>query len=85
MPILIARNTLLNTLLIIITATSLAIACGTNDQPADTDSDNDDVDQSVRRAAPEFDLPSANTGEQISLAQFRDDQPVVLVFYRAYW
>ncbi len=35
--------------------------------------------------APEFTLPSANTGTEISLSQFRDDKPVVLVFYRAYW
>ena len=36
-------------------------------------------------AAPEFTLPSANKGTDISLSQFQGDQPVVLVFYRAYW
>ncbi len=35
--------------------------------------------------APNFTLPAANKGTDISLSQFQGDQPVVLVFYRAYW
>ncbi len=69
----------------------IAVACGSSDQtetssePAETDSVAAEVVEISGPAAPEFDLPSANTSEQISLAQYRDDKPVVLVFYRAYW
>lgn len=37
--------------------------------------------------APDFELPNANAGSNktISLSQYQDDGPVVLVFYRAYW
>ncbi len=35
--------------------------------------------------APDFTLPSANTGTNISLSQFQGERHVVLVFYRAYW
>ena len=37
-------------------------------------------------SAPDFSLPAVNRdGTEISLSQFQGDQPVVLVFYRAYW
>lgn len=38
----------------------------------------------VGEAAPDFTLPDA-TGAAVSLASFRDQRPVVLVFYRGYW
>jgi len=38
----------------------------------------------VGEAAPDFTLPDA-TGAAVALASFRDQRPVVLVFYRGYW
>jgi hypothetical protein len=38
----------------------------------------------VGEAAPDFTLPDA-TGAAVTLAAFRDQRPVVLVFYRGYW
>ena len=38
----------------------------------------------VGEAAPDFTLPDA-TGAAAALASFRDQRPVVLVFYRGYW
>jgi hypothetical protein len=38
----------------------------------------------VGAAAPDFTLPDA-TGAAVTLASFRDQRPVVLVFYRGYW
>ena len=38
----------------------------------------------VGEAAPDFTLPDA-TGAAVTLASFRDQRPVVLVFYRGYW
>jgi AhpC/TSA family len=38
----------------------------------------------VGEAAPDFTLPDA-TGAPVTLASFRDQRPVVLVFYRGYW
>jgi len=38
----------------------------------------------VGKAAPDFTLPDA-TGVAVTLASFRDQRPVVLVFYRGYW
>ena len=35
--------------------------------------------------APDFTLPAANKGIDITLSNFEGDRPVVLVFYRAYW
>jgi peroxiredoxin len=34
--------------------------------------------------APDFTLPSANSGE-VTLSALAAEQPVVLVFYRAFW
>jgi hypothetical protein len=38
----------------------------------------------VGEAAPDFTLPDA-AGRPVTLASFRDQAPVVLVFYRGYW
>ena len=38
----------------------------------------------VGEAAPDFTLPDA-AGAPVTLASFRDQRPVVLVFYRGYW
>jgi len=38
----------------------------------------------VGERAPDFTLPDAG-GRAVSLADFRDRKPVVLVFYRGYW
>jgi len=38
----------------------------------------------VGAAAPDFTLPDA-AGAAVTLATFRDQRPVVLVFYRGYW
>ena len=35
--------------------------------------------------APDFTLPAANKGTEISLSQYQGEKPVVIVFYRAYW
>ena len=58
----------------------LVVACG--GQSADTVSMS-----SGDTVAPEFTLPNANAlpGSAISLSQYREHKPVVLVFYRAYW
>lgn len=76
------RSLLALTMLLI--ALSTVWACGDD---TDTSDDGDGQVQSVetRAKAPEFTLPAANKGTDISLTQFQGDQPVVLVFYRAYW
>ena len=38
----------------------------------------------VGEAAPDFTLPDA-AGAAVTLSTFRDQRPVVLVFYRGYW
>jgi hypothetical protein len=38
----------------------------------------------VGQPAPEFTLPDA-AGRSVSLSDYRDRKPVVLVFYRGYW
>ncbi|MBT3995224.1 MAG: redoxin domain-containing protein [Chloroflexi bacterium] len=38
----------------------------------------------VSNIAPDFKLPSIQ-GAEYTLSQFRGEQPVVVVFYRAYW
>ena len=50
-----------------------------------SDSQSKSVPADVLPAAPDFTLPAANKGTEISLSQFQGDKPVVLVFYRAYW
>ena len=66
-------------------ATMLAMACGT--QSTDTAAVQPSDGSETVWQAPLFKLPNANapTGTEISLSQFRDTQPVVLVFYRAHW
>ena len=76
-------------------ATALfASACGQAEEAAETTQITDSAAESVAPVAevsnlpqaPEFTLPAVNRdGTQISLSQFQDDKPVVLVFYRAYW
>lgn len=66
-------------------ATMLALSCGgpsTDTAAVQTSDGSETVWQ-----APLFKLPNANApaGTEISLSQFRDSQPVVLVFYRAHW
>ena len=39
---------------------------------------------SNRAIAPDFTLPNAN-GEQVTLSELSAEQPVVVVFYRAFW
>ena len=78
------RTALLLTVAVALAAT-IALACGSPStepagaQPADS--------EAPARPASLFKLPNANApaGTEISLAQFRDSQPVVLVFYRAHW
>ncbi len=78
------RTALLLTVAVALSAT-VALACGSPStepagaQPADS--------EAPARPASLFKLPNANApaGTEISLAQFRDAQPVVLVFYRAHW
>ena len=78
------RTALLLTVAVALAAT-IALACGSpSTEPAGAQpSDN----EAPARPAPLFKLPNANApaGTEISLAQFRDSQPVVLVFYRAHW
>ncbi len=78
------KNGSIFALTMLLIAMSTVWACGGN---TDTSDDGDNQVQSVesRAKAPEFTLPAANKGTDISLAQFQGDQPVVLVFYRAYW
>ena len=78
------RTALLLTVAVALSAT-VALACGSPSadhagaQPSDS--------EAPARPAPLFKLPNANApaGTEVSLAQFRDTQPVVLVFYRAHW
>ncbi len=52
-----------------------------------SEGNSSDVDSSrieVGDTAPTFDLPSVSHGN-INLIDYKDDKPVVLVFYRAYW
>ena len=66
-----------------------ATACGQDEtdtsEDVAIDQESEAVAVSTLPIAPDFDLPAANKGTDISLSQFRDDKPVVLVFYRAYW
>ncbi len=69
-------------------------ACGQADEPAETTNNTDSAAEPAAPVAevsnlpqaPDFSLPAVNRdGTEISLSQFQDDKPVVLVFYRAYW
>ena len=66
-------------------ATMIALSCGgpSTDPAAVQTSDRPETVWQ----APLFKLPNANapSGTEISLSQFRNAQPVVLVFYRAHW
>ncbi len=93
------RNTLLAIFMTAVIAA--IIACGqdsstsettssTNDEPPapETQAEVVEVAESVPDlpTAPDFALPAANRDNiEISLSSFQGDQPVVLVFYRAYW
>ena len=76
---------ILLTIVAVAMSTLFALACGSPSadsngaQPSDSDA--------PARPAPLFKLPDANApaGTEVALAQFRDAQPVVLVFYRAHW
>lgn len=65
--------------------TAMVVACG--GQSADTVQVADTSNGAAAELAPDFTLPDANAaaGSEISLAQYRGDRSVVLVFYRAYW
>lgn len=72
----------------------VAVACGQESAPTQTSelaasdvsaTQSEDVAVDLFPEAPGFTLPAANKGTEISLAQFRGDKPVVIVFYRAYW
>ena len=45
----------------------------------------EDVAVEVFPEAPDFTLPAANKGTNITLSDFQGEKPVVLVFYRAFW
>ena len=71
-----------------------AVACGQDTEPIENTGATSSSDAPVAAveevsnlpAAPDFTLPAANRDStEISLSQFQGDQPVVLVFYRAYW
>ena len=64
---------------------AMVLACG--GQSADTVQVAGSGNGAAAELAPDFTLPNANAadGTEISLSQYRDDQAVVLVFYRAYW
>ena len=71
--------------IVVAMATMLALSCGgpsTDPAAVQTSDGSETVWQ-----APLFKLPNANApaGTEISLSQFRNTQPVVLVFYRAHW
>ena len=76
-------------LLMVLAAATLsamfALACGTSS--GDTAGEQPSDSSAPARPASLFKLPNANApaGTEVSLAQFRDTQPVVLVFYRAHW
>ena len=78
------RTALLLTVAVALSAT-IALACGS--PSADSNGAQPSDSEAPARPAPLFKLPDANApaGTEISLAQFRDTQPVVLVFYRAHW
>ena len=64
-----------------LTLAPFMLSCG-----SDTESESSvNVEQTSLAQAPDFTLPSASTAETVSLSQFKGEQPVVLVFYRAYW
>ena len=76
--------------LLTIASSMFAIGCGqTTEQASDPKIASDTQVQQETQLdlpeAPDFTLPAANKGTEISLAQFRGDKPVVIVFYRAYW
>ena len=64
---------------------AMVLACG--GQSDDTVQVADTSNGATVELAPDFTLPNANAadGTEISLSQYRGDQSVVLVFYRAYW
>lgn len=64
---------------------AMLVACG--GQSSDTVQVADTSNGATVDLAPDFTLPDANAvpGTEISLSQYRGDQAVVLVFYRAYW
>lgn len=64
---------------------AMLVACG--GQSSDTVQVADTSNGATVELAPDFTLPDANAvpGTEISLSQYRGDQAVVLVFYRAYW
>ena len=78
------RTALLLTVAVALAAT-ISLACGSpSTEPAGAQPSDSSA---PARPASLFKLPDANApaGTEISLAQFRDSQPVVLVFYRAHW
>ncbi len=90
------RNTVLAALAL---AAMAAIACGASEDGERSDSAQAPTAQ-VRstptsvpvdaplhaqiEVAPDFTLPSAN-GSNVTLSELSSEQPVVLVFYRAFW
>ena len=80
-------RTILLTIAAVVALSLFALACGppSSDTAGGQPSASDDA--APARPAPLFKLPDANApaGTEVALAQFRDAQPVVLVFYRAHW
>ena len=61
---------------------TLALALAST--PAPTESPQSQPLNQLISVAPDFTLPSAN-GPDVTLSELSADQPVVLVFYRAFW
>lgn len=71
--------------IVVAMATVLALSCASS--PAETTGSQPSDGSETVWQAPLFKLPNANApaGTEISLSQFRNAHPVVLVFYRAHW
>ncbi len=72
------------------------VACGQSDEPGAADSPTGRREPTqtpqptevpphgLLETAPDFTLPNAN-GPEVTLSDLSAEQPVVLVFYRAFW
>ena len=78
---------ILLTIVAVAMSTLFALACGSTSSDTAGGQPTTSDDAAPARPAPLFKLPDANApaGTEVALAQFRDAQPVVLVFYRAHW
>ena len=79
-------NNLVAATMLIAVFAFVAVACGQEAAPTETPTLPEDVAVKDLPKASDFTLPAANRDNaEISLSSFQGSQPVVLVFYRAYW